>query len=78
MTISKVKDVILKEITVLESGSLAYKGNVTEPHKSTLPATLHTGASRRSSQTVSSGISKSMCIFFALHFSGRCDVKKMI
>jgi len=35
-TISKVKDAILKEITVLESGSFTYKGNMSEDHKSTM------------------------------------------
>ena len=32
-TISKLKDAILKEITVLESGSFTYKGNIFEDYK---------------------------------------------
>jgi len=45
-TISKVMDAILKEITVLESGSFTYKGNMSEDDKSTMTTMLHAGASR--------------------------------
>ena len=76
-TISKVQEAILKEITVLECGSLTYKGNVTEPHKSTLTTTLHAGASGRHSQLANSGTNKSTCIYCkGPHFCGRCDVVK--
>ena len=83
-TISEVKDAILKEIKVLECGSLTYKGNMTEPHKSTMTTTLHTSASgcssrtsRCSSQPANTGTSKHTCIFCrGSDFCGRCDVVK--
>ena len=76
-TISEVKDAILKEITVLECGSLTYKGNMMEPHKSTMTTTLHTSASGRSSQPANTGTSKHTCIFCkGSHFYGHCDVVK--
>jgi len=76
-TISELRNAIWKEITILECGSLTYKGKTMESHQSTLTTTLHAGASGRQPQPTNSGTGKNTCVFCrGPHFSGRCDVVK--
>ena len=73
-TIRELKDAILKEIRVLESGWITNEG-LLESHRTPMTTTLHTNISGHHSQSADEGTSKKMCIFCkGLHPPVCCDI----